>query len=106
MFSIYATIWDLGFPDPQDGWPIRVTAQGVPGHVDMEADFLPPPLTDGDLEDGRLRAVVFVTDDTKKGTARAGQEYVDPLLVLSGEEYGAITFVELHRRLCDKLGIG
>ncbi len=31
------------------------------------------------------------------------QEYVDPLLVLSGKEYARITFDELHERICDVL---
>ena len=38
-----------------------------------------------------------------KGSVRNGQEYVGPLLVLTGEEYARITFEELHRRLCDAL---
>lgn len=37
------------------------------------------------------------------GTARAGQEYADPLLVLTGEEYERITFAELHERICSAL---
>jgi len=54
---------------------------------------------DGDT----LRAVVFVTELTPKGTDRCGQEFVEPLLVLTGEEYERMSFDELHSRLCDAL---
>lgn len=35
----------------------------------------------------------------EKETDRCGQEYVKPLLVLTGEEYQRITFMELMARL-------
>jgi hypothetical protein len=38
-----------------------------------------------------------------KGTARSHQEYVRPLLVLTGREYADIRFDDLHGRLCDAL---
>ena len=38
-----------------------------------------------------------------KGTSRAGQEYQEPLLVLTGREYAAIKFDELPTRICDAL---
>ena len=44
-----------------------------------------------------------MTDETEKGTARNGQEYVEPLLVLTGDEYAAMPFQDLHDRLCDAL---
>ena len=44
-----------------------------------------------------------VTPETRKGTKRSPQEYADPLLVLTGEEYAACSFGELHGRLCDAL---
>ncbi len=50
-----------------------------------------------------MRTVLFVTEETKKGTSRAGQEYQDPLLVLTGREYADIRFDELHTRICDAL---
>jgi len=66
--------------------------------------FLPPPLeTNEQGEHERMRAVVFVTERTSKGTERSPQEYADPLLVLTGEAYARISFGELHRRLCDVL---
>ncbi len=56
-------------------------------------------------DDGQtMRAVVFVTEGTPKGTARSPQEYVRPLLlVLSGQEYAATTFGQLHGMICDAL---
>ena len=50
-----------------------------------------------------MRAVVFVTEGTPKGTARSGQEYENPLLVLTGKEYTTITFEGLQTQLCDAL---
>jgi hypothetical protein len=69
---------------------------------------LPPALgrTDehGDAE--FRRAVVFVTDDTEKGTSRSGQEYVSPLLVLTGEEYATMTFDVLLEQLGEAIRSG
>ena len=118
--SIYATLWTLKFPkDGEDyvgcDW-IKVIAQGVPAHIgsptpgcgyedgDPYADFLPPPVeTDENGEAEYLRAVVFVTEGTPKGTSRSGQEYELSLLVLTGKEYITITFENLHTRLCSAL---
>jgi hypothetical protein len=118
--SIYATLWRLKFPRHGDGhtgcgW-LEVVAQGVPAHVgtptpglgyeagDPYAAFLPPAVQvraeDGDQT---LRAVVIVTAGTRKGTHRSSQEYTDPLLVLSGQEYSAISFGDLHARICNAL---
>ena len=118
--SIYATLWSLNFPRFGDDYVgcewIRVTAQGVPPHIgtptkgfgyeegDPYAEFLPPALVvnaDGDSE--FMRAVVVVTEETQKGSAHSPQEYVNPLLVLSGREYASISFIELHTRICDAL---
>ncbi len=118
--SIYATLWMLKFPRqgyavPGCDW-VRVSAQGVPPHIgsptpglgyedgDPYGAFLPPPLeTDAHGEHEVMRAVVFVTPETRKGTERSPQEYADPLLVLTGEDYAACSFGELHRRLCGAL---
>jgi hypothetical protein len=118
--SIYATLWKLKFPKEGDeyigcDW-IEVTAQGVPPHIgnptpgmgyedgDPYASFLPPPVEADDSGDApHMRAVVFVTEHTIKGTDRHPQEYQSPLLLLSGEDYSRITFEELHRRICDAL---
>jgi len=104
--SIYATLWVLRFPAHGDyitgcDW-VTVLAQGVPTHIDYSLEFLPPPLESIESPDheSRLRAVVFVTEFSQKGTTRSGQEYVSPLLVLSGDEYATITFTELYERLC------
>jgi hypothetical protein len=118
--SIYATLWKLRFPKDGDcvrgcEW-IEVTAQGVPAHigspspgagyeaVDPFATFLPPALavnSDGDAP--FMRAVVFITEFTHKGTARSPQEYLSPLLVLTGEQYARITFDQLHECICTVL---
>ena len=118
--SIYATLWCLKFPKYGDihtgcEW-IEVTAQGVPPHIgtstpglgyengDPYADFLPPALvTDEDGDAEFMRAVVIITEETKKGTARHSQEYLNPLLLLNGKEYASMTFDELHNRICDAL---
>jgi hypothetical protein len=120
LMSIYATLWRLKFPrygDDHTGcdW-VEVIAQGVPAHIgastsspaseenDPYADFLPPAgavPTDDDRQ--TMRAVVFVTEGTPKGTARSPQEYVRPLLVLSGREYATTTFGQLHDTLCNAL---
>jgi hypothetical protein len=120
LMSIYATLWRLKFPrygDDHTGcdW-IEVLAQGVPAHIgaspsgpaseeeDPYASFLPPA---GELptdDDGQtMRAVVCVREGTPKGTARSPQEYVSPLLVLSGRGYATITFGQLHEMICDAL---
>jgi hypothetical protein len=107
--SIYATLWGLKFPrlgEFHSGceW-VTVLAQAVPAHVgadgpDPYASFL-PPLNGSIAKD--IRAVVFVTLGAEKGTGRSGQEYVAPLLVLSGTEYAAMPFSVLHGRMCDAL---
>ncbi len=118
--SIYATLWSLKFPKFDDyhtgcDW-IEVTAQGVPPHIgsptpglgyedgDPYAEFLPPVVLTG--EDGEaeyMRAVVIVSENTKKGTSRNPQEYADPLVTLSGEQYANMPFSGLHDRICDAL---
>ena len=118
--SIYATLWSLKFPNEGDDYIgcewIEVMAQGVPGHIgsqtpvcgyeggDPYASFLPRAMeTDEDGNSPYMRAVVFVSRYSTKGTERSSQEYVSPLLVLTGEEYSRVTFEELRRRLCDAL---
>ena len=118
--SIYATLWTLKFPkegDEHSGceW-IEVRAQAVPAHVgsptpgcgyedgDPYAAFLPPPVVaDADGNAPFHRAVVIVTEYSIKGTERSGQEFVGPLMLLTGDEYARLTFEELHERICDAL---
>lgn len=107
--SIYATVWALRFPHLGEfhstcEW-VTVLAQAVPAHVgtdgpDPYASFL-PPILESIADD--LRAVVFVVEETEKGTDRSAQEYVAPLLVLSGKEYASMSFSLLHAKLCDAL---
>ena len=113
--SIHATLWILKFPEFGDAhtrceW-IDVIAQGVPAHIgtptpghgyesgDPYASFLPPPVEVDDDGDGPLRAVVIVRANTEK----VGQEYIGPLLVLSGAEYLTTPFQTLHDRICNAL---
>jgi hypothetical protein len=115
--SIYATLWILKFPAHGDAyggceWE-TVLAQGVPGHIgtpsngygyedgDPYRSFLPPPIAVSDDDEDRmpLRAVVIFRESTEK----VGQEYIGPLLVLSGAEYAAMPFEVLHDRVCDVL---
>ena len=121
--SIYATLWSIQIQDPASPstmprW-VKVTAQAVPPHIgsptpgcgyedgDPYADFLPPPVeTNKDGEADYNRAVVFVTEGTRKGTARNGQEYVDPLLVLTGEEYAKMPFQTLLDKLEEAIRTG
>lgn len=118
--SIYSTLWHLQFPRNGDAcagceW-VEVFAQGVPAHVgtptpgygyessDPYEAFLPPALRmEGGTAENNLRAVVFVVSTARKGTPQAGQEYESPLLVLTGAEYAAMPFQDLHDRLCDAL---
>jgi hypothetical protein len=121
--SIYATLWSIQVRDPASSWTsprwVEVTAQAVPPHIgsptpgcgyetdDPYADFLPLPVeTDESGQAPYNRAVVFVTDEAKKGTARNGQEYVDPLLVLTGEEYAKMPFQVLLDRLQEAVRSG
>ena len=114
--SIYATLWTLKFP--RDGndyfgceW-IEVFAQAVPTHVgsptpgqgyedgDPYADFLPPTThVPEDYDGNQYRAVVIVTE----GMHKVGQRYERPLMTLTGDEYAAMSFDELHRLVCDAL---
>ena len=114
--SIYATQWILKFPrygDAHSGceW-VEIIGQGVPAHIgtptagygyesgDPYAGFLPPAIRMPAGDDGTaLRAIVIVRD----GTEKVGQEYVHPLLVLSGQEYATIPFPVLCERIGDAL---
>jgi hypothetical protein len=118
--SVYATLWKLQFPrDGEDylgcEW-ITVIAQGIPPHTGSPTPggcsedgepcsaFLPPPVhpnEDGEYES--LRAVVFVTEDTPKGTARSPQGAGQPLLVLTGEAYAGMRFDDLYTQICNAL---
>jgi hypothetical protein len=115
--SIYATLWILKFPAHGDAYSgcewQTVMAQGVPGHIGTPSSgygyeagdpfryFLPPAIavSEDDEDHMPLRAVVVV----REGTEKEGQEYIAPLMVLSGAEYAAMPFEVLHDRVCDAL---
>jgi hypothetical protein len=48
-----------------------------------------------------MRAVVIVSDETQKGTARSPQEYSHPLVILSGRDTS--TFREFSKRLRERV---
>ena len=101
--SIYATLLEFGVKRFGDQNFVRIWAQAVPPHIDYvgpQWDFLPPPV---DPEGPIMRAVYFVEDGDEKGTPRCGQEYVKPLLVLTGKEYAEIRFEDLMARLEEAL---
>ena len=117
--SIYATLWQLKFPRDGDDYlgcewihdsarrspPYRSPTPGC-GYEDGDpcAAFLPTPVhTNEDGESEYMRAVVFVTENTPKGTERRPQEYVSPLLVLTGEAYAHMTFDTLYTQICHAL---
>jgi hypothetical protein len=101
--SIYATLWILQFPKFGDAYSgsewVNILGQGVPDHIgtptpgygyesgDPYSSFLPPAVRVKEGEEGAtLRAIVIVRESTEK----IGQEYIAPLLVLSGEEYASM----------------
>lgn len=119
--SIYATLWTLRFPAGVEAFGegdwVEVWAQAVPAHVgspspgqgyehgDPYAAFLPPAIeTDAHGGAPHPRAVVFVVAGSAKGTPRSAQEYVDPLLVLTGRAYAEMSFEALHRMLLEAVG--
>jgi hypothetical protein len=97
--SIYATLAEIGIKRFGDKAFVHILIQGVPPHIDDVGpawDFLPPPVDpDGSL----MRAVVIVEAGDDKGTPRSAQEYVKPLLAMSGKEYQEIRFRELIFRI-------
>src|SRR6267143_4335827 len=107
--SIYATRWILKFPSQGDTYSgcdwVEIMGQGVLAHIgtpspgygnksaDPYADFLPPAISVPENDDGStLRAMVIVL----RGAEKVGQEYVRPLLVLSGRDYASMSFDDLH----------
>jgi hypothetical protein len=103
--SIYATIAEIGIKRFGDNEFVDILIQGVPPHIDYAGsqwDFLPPPVDpNGDC----MRAVFFVEVGDEKGTPRCAQEYVRPLLRLTGKEYVNISFADLLKRLEDELDL-
>lgn len=100
--SIYATLWNIKLPvevNGEDVWH-EVYAQGVPSHIDDEVDWLPAPIKDSD----RLRCVVFVeAGEPKGGAGYHGQQYHNPLLILTGFQYTHISHSDLFEKLTEGL---
>lgn len=117
--SIYATGWEIAFPE--DGINtdkvVWVTGQYVPGHIgtptpghgyedgDPYGSFLPPPVEfNGESEFDNARAIVIIDDYTEKGLpGYNGQQYVNPLFTFSGAEYRSLSFGELMYMITEKL---
>ena len=101
--SIYATMEHIGIKRFGDKEFLDILVQGVPPHIDDVGpawEFLPPPV---DPEGTLMRAVFIVEAGEEKGTPRCGQEYVRPLLMLTGKEYAEIRFTDLMARLEEAL---
>jgi hypothetical protein len=101
--SIYATLAEIGIRRFRDKEFVAILVQGVPPHIDHVGpawDFLPPPV---DPEGTMMRAVFFVEPGDEKGTSRCRQEYVRPLLMMTGEEYGKLNFPDVIAKLEEAL---
>ncbi len=125
--SIYCTLWQIQVEDERPrlpGWYpessrwIEVCAQAVPAFIghpsaypdgDPYAEILPWPVVVGEdpeqEPDSRPWRAVFICAEgiTTKGTSRSGQEYVNPLFVLTDDEYESVTWVEMLERIGDAL---
>ena len=113
--SIYATLWEIQIRKGHafdDEW-VEVYAQAVPPHIghlsqypdgDPYEDFLPPVIANYDPETDLpkvYRAVVIVQNGRDEKDI---QRYVDPLIVMSGEEYLRTPFHELMDRIEKAVG--
>jgi hypothetical protein len=100
--SIYSLILDMSIEYGSDNSK-HIRFLGVPPHiieVGPSWDFLPAPVE----PEGRLyRAVVVIESGQLKGTPRSIHEFPKPLLVLTGQEYHDIRFVELVFRIEEAL---
>jgi hypothetical protein len=97
--SIYATIAEIGIKRFGDKEFVDILIQGVPAHMDHvgpQWEFLPPPI---DPDSTSMRAVFFIEAGDEKGTPRCAQEYVKPLLMLSGKEYEETCFSDSIARI-------
>lgn len=91
--SIYQTLCDFALQDSLDDWVV-IRVQVVPLHIKDDFPFLPSM-----EESGQYRAVVFV----REGSLKVGQEYQNPLLILSGKEFDDIHFLDLIGRLTEEI---
>ena len=104
--SIYATLGSIRIEPPDQDWQSieewpEVYFQGVPGHIghppyyphgDPYRDFLPQAAEN----EGALRTVVVVPNGQAEKDV---QQYVRPLLVLTGDEWRTTPFPELLERI-------
>ena len=102
--SIYGTETALYLDVGWQKQPVEIHVQAVPAWVYFVADWLPPPRPGIPESKGYLhpRAAVFVIAGSPKGgEGFDGQQYHQPLLVMSGEEYERATFRDLMALLAD-----
>lgn len=107
--SIYATLWRVTVHEYFDDHGHEVWAQGVPSWIRYSGpgwdEWLPPPIEPRDDNAGysRMRAVFLCDRFTTKATERCGQEYVNPLLVMTGDEYTSMRWVDLLEKIQDAI---
>ena len=103
--SMYATQSQFAIIDRWTNKCIKVSVQAVPSFIGAEyngdpddpyADiFYPPALNEEEEEKRPCRAIVFAHQYDKKER----QRYLDPILIMSWEEYRDTPFVELMGRV-------
>lgn len=107
--SIYCSLDAFKIQKYYGGPFVEVYIQAVPpyiGHIshydnDPYADFLPPVVKDYDPYDTTnytYRAVFFIQLGREQ---KEGQRYLDPLFMLTGEEFKRATFIEIMDRVKD-----
>jgi hypothetical protein len=101
--SIYNKLFDVSIKLFGNDDSRHITILSVPPHivtVGPSWDFLPAPVE----PEGRVyRAVIVVELGQLQGTARSVHEFPKPLLILTGQEYHDIRFVELMYRIEEAL---
>src|SRR5687768_12916550 len=114
--SIYATQWTLKFPRYGDAHSacgrVAVIGQGGPPHTGTatpgygyeSGDPYSSFLSTCGAGSGRGGITVAPCPGHRpRSNGKVGQEYIGPLIVLSGEEYDATPFQVLYDRICDAL---
>jgi hypothetical protein len=111
--SIYATGWMIKVPRKWHGeseW-VGIIQQVVLGHIgqpsegyetDPYSDFLPKITQNYDVnsDSNPHRAVVLIQENHEE---KDGQRYIDPIAVLSWEDYKNLTFQEVLNLIHDNL---
>jgi hypothetical protein len=85
--------WDEWLPAFVHKPDCQMRTQSIPPATGRDEPYIYHDCLCGD------RAVFICDDLTRKGTERNGQEYVNPVLVLTGAEYDAITWTDMLARI-------